>query len=43
MVPYAEMVKRIQDKYPDFHRVEVEDEKNDTSKAWMVPGFKGEA
>ena len=35
------MVQRIRDKYPEFRRVEAEDEKNDTSKAWTVPGFKG--
>ena len=28
----------IQQEYPDFQRLD--DAKNDTSKAWKVPGFK---
>ena len=41
MVPYKEMVEVIQRKHPDFQRVLHEDEENDTSKAWTVPGFEG--
>ena len=41
MVPYEEMIRLIREKHPDFRRVEEEDEANDTSKAWTVPGFKG--
>ena len=41
MVPYKEMVEVIQRKYPGFQRVLNEDEENDTSKAWTVPGFEG--
>lgn len=41
MVPYKEMVEVIQRKHPDFQRVIHEDEENDTSKAWTVPGFAG--
>jgi len=33
------MLERIQSKYPDFAKVE--DDPNDTSKGWKVPGFKG--
>merc|ERR1719458_1378669 len=35
------MIQIIQSKYPDFERKLKEDEENDTSKAWGVPGFKG--
>merc|ERR1719273_1348314 len=31
----------IQAEFPDFHRVTEQDTKNDTSKAWKVPGFQG--
>ena len=41
MVPYKEMVEVIQRKHPGFQRVLHEDEENDTSKAWTVPGFEG--
>jgi len=39
MVSYQELVSMIQKEYPDFQRLD--DAKNDTSKAWKVPGFKG--
>ena len=35
---YQELVSMIQQEYPDFQRLD--DAKNDTSKAWKVPGFK---
>merc|ERR1719278_1040254 len=41
MVNYKEMIQIIKSKYPDFERKLKEDEENDTSKAWGVPGFKG--
>ena len=41
LFPYKEMVKSIQTVYPDFKRCDDEDKKNDTSKAWRVPGFRG--
>ena len=39
MVNYKEMIQIIQSKYPDFERKLKEDEENDTSKAWGVPGI----
>ena len=39
MVNYKEMIQIIQSKYPDFERKLIEDEENDTSKAWGVPGI----
>jgi len=41
MIPYHEMISIIQTEFPDFQRVEEQDVKNDTSKAWKVPGFEG--
>jgi len=41
MIPYQEMISMIQTGFPDFQRVEEQDVKNDTSKAWKVPGFEG--
>ena len=32
------MIKIIKSKYPNFERKLIEDEENDTSKAWAVPG-----
>lgn len=40
MVPYQEMLKTIQDKYPSLFRIS--DQPNDTSKAYKVEGFKGQ-
>ena len=40
MVSYQELVSMIQKDYPDFQRYQSHDTKNDTSKAWKVPGFK---
>ncbi|KAK5138545.1 hypothetical protein LTR08_000133 [Meristemomyces frigidus] len=39
MLPYAEMLDMIREKYPTVARMR--DAKNDTSKTWHVPGFKG--
>lgn len=39
MLPYAEMLDMIRTKYPTVSRMR--DAKNDTSKTWHVPGFKG--
>lgn len=39
MLPYEEMLDMIREKYPNFGRLR--DAKNDTSKTWQVPGFKG--
>lgn len=39
MFSYNEMLDLIRSKYPDLHKVQ--DEKNDTSKTWKVPGFAG--
>ncbi|KAJ3267476.1 Molybdenum cofactor synthesis protein 1, partial [Borealophlyctis nickersoniae] len=38
-IPYKEMLERIKVVYPDARKVS--DEPNDTSKAYMVPGFRG--
>ena len=40
MVSYQELVAMIHQKYPDFQRCQSQDTKNDTSKAWKVPGFQ---
>ncbi|KAL8950297.1 MAG: hypothetical protein Q9222_003663 [Ikaeria aurantiellina] len=40
MLPYKEMVEIIRHKYPGMAKVR-EDGKNETSKTWQVPGFKG--
>ena len=32
------MIQIIKSRYPNFERMEKEDEENDTSKAWAVPG-----
>ncbi|EME85987.1 uncharacterized protein MYCFIDRAFT_210378 [Pseudocercospora fijiensis CIRAD86] len=39
MLPYAELVELIRARYPTLGRLR--DAKNDTSKTWQVPGFKG--
>ena len=39
MVNYKEMIEIIKSKYPNFERMKKEDEDNDTSKAWAVPGI----
>lgn len=39
MLPYAEMLDIIRTKYPTVARLK--DAKNDTSKTWQVPGFRG--
>ena len=39
MLPYSEMLDIIRGKYPDIARLK--GAKNDTSKTWQVPGFKG--
>lgn len=39
MLPYAEMLDVIRQKYPDIGRLK--DAKNDTSKTFQIPGFKG--
>ena len=39
MVDYKEMIKIIRSKYPAFERMTNEDEENDVSKAWAVPGM----
>lgn len=40
MVPYQEMVKAIQQRWPDFHSLM--NGPNDTSKAWKIPGAIGQ-
>ncbi|KAH1005817.1 hypothetical protein HUJ04_006732 [Dendroctonus ponderosae] len=40
MVSYKEMVKIIKTVHPDFHSLI--NEPNDTSKAWKIPGYKGQ-
>ena len=40
MVSYQELVGIIRKEYPDFQRCQNQDTKNDTSKAWRVPGFQ---
>ncbi|KAL8729380.1 MAG: hypothetical protein Q9166_004773 [cf. Caloplaca sp. 2 TL-2023] len=40
MLPYKEMVEIIRHKYPGLSKVQ-EAGKNETSKTWQVPGFKG--
>ncbi|USW50171.1 Putative molybdenum cofactor biosynthesis protein A [Septoria linicola] len=39
MLPYDEMIELIQARYPTLARLR--DAKNDTSKTWQIPGFKG--
>lgn len=39
MLGYSEMLDLIREKYPGIQKVQ--DSKNDTSKAWSVPGFAG--
>ena len=39
MLPYSEMLDIIREKHPSIARLR--DAKNDTSKTWQVPGFKG--
>ena len=39
MVDYKEMIQIIKSRYPNFERKQKEDEENDTSKAWAVPGI----
>ena len=39
MLPYAEMLDMIREKYPSLEKVA--DHKNDTSKTYRVPGFQG--
>jgi cyclic pyranopterin phosphate synthase len=39
MVSYADMLARIQLRFPSF--MKVQDAKNDTAKVWQVPGFLG--
>ncbi|TFB06447.1 Molybdenum cofactor biosynthesis protein 1 [Trichoderma ghanense] len=39
MFSYDEMLDVIRAEHPDLHKVQ--DEKNDTSKTWKVPGFVG--
>merc|ERR1712223_278249 len=41
MVSYQELVGIIRKECPDFQRCQSQDTKNDTSKAWRVPGFQG--
>jgi hypothetical protein len=41
LFPYKDMVKTIKGAFPDFKRCDDEDGKNDTSKAWRVPGYRG--
>lgn len=40
MFSYAEMLSTIRAKYPDFIKG-TDDDPNDTSKGWRVPGFRG--
>ncbi|KDN53396.1 molybdenum cofactor biosynthesis prote [Tilletiaria anomala UBC 951] len=39
LVPYQDLLAVIREMYGDFERLE--DEANDTSKGWRVPGYKG--
>jgi len=39
MLPYSEMLDIIRQKYPTVERMR--DARNDTSKTWQVPGFRG--
>lgn len=39
MLPYNEMLDIIRTKYPELGRLR--DARNDTSKTWQIPGFKG--
>nr|CAH7751872.1 unnamed protein product [Callosobruchus chinensis] len=40
LIPYRSLLKVIQAEWPDFHPLE--NAPNDTSKAWKVPGYKGQ-
>ncbi|XP_056637309.1 molybdenum cofactor biosynthesis protein 1 isoform X2 [Diorhabda sublineata] len=40
MVSYKDMVNKIRQKWPDFSPLE--NNPNDTSKAWKVPGYEGQ-
>lgn len=40
MLPYKEMVEIIRHKYPGLSKVQ-EEGRNETSKVWQVPGFRG--
>ncbi|XP_037081401.1 molybdenum cofactor biosynthesis protein 1-like [Pollicipes pollicipes] len=40
MVPYAEMLERLQQRWPELRRIS--DRANDTSKAYQVPGWAGQ-
>ncbi|KAF5273085.1 hypothetical protein FQR65_LT04827 [Abscondita terminalis] len=40
MMPYGDMVKLIRTKWPDFYQLQ--NDPNDTSKAWKVPGYAGQ-
>lgn len=40
MLPYNEMLSHIHQKWPDLEKIQ--DDANDTSKAYKVPGFKGQ-
>ena len=39
MLPYSEMLDMIREKYPNIGRMK--DARNDTSKTYQIPGFKG--
>ncbi|KAJ6256072.1 hypothetical protein Dda_9164 [Drechslerella dactyloides] len=39
MISYQEMLKTIRESHPDLHKVQ--DHKNDTSKTYQIPGYKG--
>ena len=39
MVNYKEMIQIIKSSHPNFERMMNEDEENDVSKAWAVPGI----
>mmetsp|Transcript_66687 Transcript_66687/g.152831 ORF Transcript_66687/g.152831 Transcript_66687/m.152831 type:complete len:454 (+) Transcript_66687:158-1519(+) len=42
LVSYEEMLGAIKKRFPTFQRVQDLDKPNDTSKAWVVPGAKGQ-
>jgi Molybdenum Cofactor Synthesis C len=39
LVPYQELLSSLREMYGDLERLE--DDKNDTSKGWRAPGYKG--
>ncbi|KAK6353162.1 hypothetical protein TWF696_005150 [Orbilia brochopaga] len=39
MISYQEMLNTIRESHPDLHKVQ--DHKNDTSKTYQIPGYKG--